>query len=129
LRLPNDILLNPVSVADDPIFQIDANLGYPAAVMNALVQSPDRPTLSDSLRVTLLPALPSAWANGSIKNARVRGGASLDLTWKASKPTGATVRVDKTASGATGRKIQLIYAGKAVAELIAGSGTTKTINF
>ncbi|CAE6534902.1 unnamed protein product, partial [Rhizoctonia solani] len=52
------------SFAEDPIFQIDANLGYSAA--NALVQAPDTASLSDALTITLLPALPSAWGSGSM---------------------------------------------------------------
>ncbi|KAL1738132.1 Six-hairpin glycosidase-like protein, partial [Schizophyllum fasciatum] len=42
----------------DPIFQIDANLGHPAAVLNALVQAPDTAASADPLVVALLPALP-----------------------------------------------------------------------
>ncbi|CAE7084096.1 unnamed protein product [Rhizoctonia solani] len=69
------------SFAEDPIFQIDANLGYPAAVLNALVQAPDTASLSDPLAITLLPALPSAWGSGSIESVRIRGGMTLDFSW------------------------------------------------
>ncbi|CAE6486781.1 unnamed protein product, partial [Rhizoctonia solani] len=79
---------------NDPIFQIDANLGYPAAVLNALVQAPDTSSLSDPLDITILPALPHSWASGSIFGARIRGGMTLDLTWSNGKPVWASLRVD-----------------------------------
>ncbi|KAJ8514372.1 hypothetical protein ONZ45_g8082 [Pleurotus djamor] len=54
-------LYNPYE--EFPIFQIDANLGYPAAIMNALLQAPDVPSLSTPLVIKLLPALPKQWAS------------------------------------------------------------------
>ncbi|MEU5061740.1 MULTISPECIES: glycoside hydrolase N-terminal domain-containing protein [unclassified Streptomyces] len=61
------------------IFQIDANLGTPAAVMEMLVYS--RPG-----HIELLPALPDAWADsGSVKGAGVRGGFTVDMSWRAGR--------------------------------------------
>ncbi|PWR04761.1 hypothetical protein DKT68_30335 [Micromonospora acroterricola] len=58
------------------IFQIDANLGTPAAIVEMLVYS--RPG-----RVELLPALPAAWAAaGSVSGVGVRGGFVADLSWR-----------------------------------------------
>lgn len=68
------------------IFQIDANLGAPAAMIEMLVYS--RPGV-----VELLPALPAAWAAaGRVTGIGVRGGFEADLEWRAGKVTRAVLR-------------------------------------
>ncbi|EIN05501.1 hypothetical protein PUNSTDRAFT_74418 [Punctularia strigosozonata HHB-11173 SS5] len=103
----------------DPIFQIDANLGYPAAVLNALIQAPDVPTANATLVVTLLPALPSAWPTGSITGARLRGGITFDFAWSGGKLTHANVTVD---GGVTPRNVRIVYGGKTLKSFRTSSG-------
>ncbi len=57
-----------------PPFQIDGNLGGPAAITEMLVQSTPG-------EISVLPALPQQWPNGSLKGVRVRGGGKLDIVW------------------------------------------------
>ncbi|MBO0843488.1 MAG: glycoside hydrolase family 95 protein, partial [Nocardioides sp.] len=57
------------------VFQIDANMGAPSAMVEMLVQS--RPG-----RVEVLPALPDAWAaSGSVRGVGARPGLTVDVAW------------------------------------------------
>ena len=64
-----------IAGAKQNIFAIDGNTAGAAGIGEMLLQS-------QGGEIQLLPALPTAWPNGSIQGLCARGGFQVDITWR-----------------------------------------------
>lgn len=105
---------------DHPPFQIDGNFGGTAGIAEMLLQSHAGDS-EKGYRVELLPALPKAWAEGSVTGLRARGGFEIDIDWKGGTLNRAVVK------SLTGQPCRLQYAGRNL-DLPLKKGETKTVS-
>ena len=88
-----------IAGAKQNIFAIDGNTAGAAGIGEMLLQS-------QGGEIQLLPALPTAWPNGSIQGLCARGGFQVDITWR-KRALFSTVITSKH-----GGSIPVRYAGK-----------------
>lgn len=79
-------------------FQIDGNYGCTSGICEMLLQSYDD-------IITLIPALPSAWRNGSVSGLKAQGNFVVDETWQEGKITNVTITSN------AGQPLRIRYAG------------------
>ena len=103
----------PNMLSAHPPFQIDGNFGAAAGICEMLLQSHAR-------EIHLLPALPSAWSEGSVSGLRARGGFEVALEWRDGALVGAELSSEK------GGECRLRY-GSGVAQVTLGAGKSKTL--
>ena len=94
--------------------QSDASFGFTAAVAEALVQS-------HAGEISLLPALPAGWDDGSVSGLRARGAYDVSMRWRGGKLQAAGLH------GLKGGAIQ-VRCGQKVASLTIKPGEVVHLN-
>ena len=79
--------------------QSDINFGITAAIAESLLQS-------HAGEISLLPALPVSWKDGSVSGLKARGGYEVSIAWKDGKMTSCEIK------STLGKPFTVRYAGK-----------------
>ncbi len=84
-----------------PPMQMDGTYGITGGMSEMFIQS-------HAGQIELLPALPAAWPNGSVKGIRARGNITVDLAWK----DGKVVSCELTTTSADPKPVTVVYRGE-----------------
>ncbi|WP_461087051.1 glycoside hydrolase family 95 protein [Streptomyces deserti] len=94
-----------------PPFQIDGNFGATSGMVEMLLQSQHGV-------IEILPALPAAWPDGSVRGLRARGGATIDVDWSRGRATRIALTAVRTRELTL--RSDLLKGGEVMFKAIAG---------
>jgi alpha-L-fucosidase 2 len=133
-RMQTDISKHPQPEDSERVPSMEGNQGiqaFTSGIVEMLLQS-------HAGEIELLPALPKAWATGSLKGARARGGYTIDLAWREGKFTSARLQAKfagpcrlrvpgQVEVRQNGSPVALRAVGDGAVEFPAAAGATYTI--
>lgn len=90
--------------------QSDANFGFTAGIAECLLQS-------HAGEISLLPALPAGWKNGSVSGLKARGGFEISMSWKNGRLITCEIK------SIQGKRCIVRYGGKTKTYKIAAGST------
>lgn len=102
-----------IAGADQNIFALDGNTAGAAGAAEMLLQS-------QGGEIELLPALPTAWPEGSVRGLRARGGFEVDIVWQGGNLSRAEIRSQR------GANIPIRYRDQ-VLQVRLGAGETRRL--
>ncbi len=104
-----------------PPFQIDGNFGGIAGMAEMMLQSQNG-------EIALLPAMPAAWKDGSIKGLKARGNFDLSIDWKNNRLTHAQVVAVAGGLCKVRTAVPVKIAGLSVQSVVDANGYTTSFN-
>ena len=114
--------LTPNLFSTHPPVQLDGNYGFVVGIAATVVQG-------ERGRVRLLPALPDAWSEGSVRGIRLPGAVSVDVDWAGGALVRAVLRRNVSGTEAIevvwrGTRLQLVLGAEPIELTAADFATT-----